>query len=230
MSEILQESNFFAVMLTIFSYETALLLKRKWDSPLCNPILLAVVQVIIITKLVGISNENYQNGAGYLEYFLTPATVCLAVPLYDQLKILKRDMVGILAGVLCGTATSLGVIVLLAVLFKLDHTLYVSLLPKSITTAMGLALSESSGGIAGVTTAAIIVTGILGSLLGTSICKLLKINHPIAYGVAFGTASHVIGTAKASEQSQLAGAVSSLSLVVAGIVTAVVFPMLSSLH
>lgn len=230
MNEILKDSSFFPVMLTIFSYEVALLLKRKWKSSLCNPLIISVIIVIVILKLIGIPNEEYQVGIKHISFFLTPATICLAIPLYDQIRVLRQDIKSIFIGVISGVGTSLGCIILLSVLFEFERGLFVSLLPKSVTTAMGLALSESNGGIAAITTAAIIATGVLGSLFGTSICKIFKINHPIACGVAFGTTSHVIGTAKAAEQSELTGAVSSLSLVVAGIITAIVFPFLTNIH
>ena len=141
-----------------------------------------------------------------------------------QQNILKIE-IAILAGIFAGTAVSLVFILVACRLLGLDRVFTVSLLPKSITTAMGMVLSENAGGIGSLTAAAIIVTGILGSLFGTMLCKLLKITDPIAQGVAFGTASHVVGTSRANEVGALQGAVSSLSLAVAGILTAVVFPL-----
>jgi len=160
---------------------------------------------------------------------LTPATVCLALPLYEQLKVLKKRLPAILAGIAAGTVTSLLVVWLLCWLFSLDRSLTVSLLPKSITTAMGMVLSEQNGGIAPLTTVVIIVTGILGSLMGPALCKLLRLKDPVSQGVALGTASHVVGTSKANEMGEIQGAVSSLSLACAGILTAILFPIMLKL-
>lgn len=230
MTDFLTTSAFFAVLLTIGAYQAGLLLQRKCKSSLCNPIVIAVIIVIILLKLLGIPSGVYRQGSQYLNYLLTPATICLAVPLYQQLSILKCHWLAIIAGIVAGCVTSIGSIIALAGLFGFDHPLYVSLLPKSVTTAMGLALSEQAGGIVAITTSAIIITGIFGSLIGLLLAKLLRISHPIARGVAFGTSAHVIGTSKAAEDSELAGAVSSLSLVVAGIITAVVFPLVISIY
>ena len=228
-TELLSGISLFPLVLTIGSYQIGLWLRKKWNHPVCNPILIAVILVIAVLLLMGIPIESYQAGTAGIQWLLTPATVCLALPLYEHLKVLKKSLTAILLGVLAGTVTSLGSILLMCRLFSLESQLSVSLLPKSITTAMGIVLSQQSGGIAPLTTAVIIITGILGSLAGTTICKLLRLKDPIAQGVAFGTASHVIGTTKATELGTLQGAVSSLSLTVAGILTAVLFPLACSL-
>lgn len=226
MAEFLSGFSIFSVALTLGAFQIGLWCQKKWKNPLCNPILIAVILVIGFLLLTGLPNEQYQEGSRLFSWLLTPATVCLALPLYRQFKALKKNLWAILAGVSAGTVTSLGCIFLLGWVFSMDRTLLVSLLPKSITTAMGIALSEQAGGIVSLTSAAIIITGILGSLLGQLLCKLLRIRNPVAQGVAFGTASHVIGTSRASELGQLQGAVSSLSLTVAGLLTAVLFPIL----
>ncbi len=225
MAEFLSNLSLFALVLTIGAYQIGLWCRKKWNNPLCNPLLIAVILVIGVLLLTGYKVESYQDGTKGLSWLLTPATVCLALPLYEQLKVLKKQLGAILAGVAAGTVASLIGILLLCRLFSLDTQVSVSLLPKSITTAMGIVLSEQNGGIASLSAAAIIITGILGSLTGTALCKLFKLTDPIAQGVAFGTASHVIGTSKATELGSLQGAVSSLSLAVAGILTAVLFPI-----
>jgi len=225
MAEFLSKLSLFSLILTLGAYQIGLWCRKKWNSPVCNPLLIAVILVIGVLLLTGYPIERYQDGTKGLSWLLTPATVCLALPLYEQLKVLKNRLGAILAGIAAGTLTSLICILLMCKLFALDTQVTVSLLPKSITTAMGIVLSEQSGGIASLSAAAIIVTGILGSLAGTALCKLLKLTDPIAQGVAFGTASHVIGTSKATELGSLQGAVSSLSLAVAGILTAVLFPV-----
>lgn len=225
MTELLSGISLFPLVLTVGAYQIGLWCRKKWDHPVCNPILIAVLLVIAVLLATGVPVETYQAGTSGIQWLLTPATVCLALPLYEHLKVLKKNLPAILIGVVAGTLTSLAGIFLLCRVFGLDRQFSVSLLPKSITTAMGIVLSSQNGGIPSLTTTAIIVTGILGSLTGTTLCKLLKLRDPIAQGVAFGTASHVIGTSKASELGQLQGAVSSLSLTVAGILTAILFPL-----
>lgn len=225
MAELLTGISLFPLVLTIGAYQIGLWCRKKWEHPICNPILIAVILVIGVLLLTRIPVESYQAGTEGIQWLLTPATVCLALPLYEQLKILKKNLPAILIGVIAGTVTSLVVIVLLCRAFGLANQISVSLLPKSITTAMGIVLSRQNGGIAPLTTTAIIVTGISGSLMGTTLCKLLKLKDPVAQGTAFGTASHVIGTTKATELGSLQGAVSSLSLTVAGILTAILFPI-----
>ena len=217
------------LVLTLGAYQLGLWLRKKWNSPLCNPLLIAVVLVIGVLLATGYSTERYTESTTVISWLITPATVCLALPLYEQLKALKKSLPAILIGIAAGTVTSLAVIFGLCKLWQLDRQLTVSLLPKSITTAMGMVLSGENGGIESLTTAVIIITGILGSLLGSILCKLLKIKDEIAQGVAFGTASHVIGTSRANELSPLTGAVSSLSLAIAGILTAVLFPLVCML-
>lgn len=225
MAEFLSGLSLFPVVLTLGAYQIGLWCQKKWKTPLCNPILIAVVLVMGVLLLTGFPNEAYQSGNARISWLLTPATVCLALPLYTQVQVLKKSLPAILTGILAGTLTSLVFIFFLCKLFCLDGAVTVSLLPKSITTAMGMVLSEESGGIGALTAAAIIVTGILGSLTGSILCKLLRIRNPIAQGVAFGTASHVIGTARANELGSIQGAAGSLSLAVAGVLTAVLLPI-----
>ena len=225
MVEYLTQLSLFPLALTIGAYLLGQWLQSKFKTPVLNPILVAVVVVAGVLLATGFPVDTYQEGTKGLSWLLTPATICLAVPLYEQLKVLKKNLVAILGGIAAGTVTSLMVVFLMCRLFSLDHALTVSLLPKSITTAMGVVLSEGNGGLPALTTAVIIVTGILGSLMGSSLCKILKLTDPISQGVALGTASHVVGTSRANELGKLQGAVSSLSLVVAGILTAILFPL-----
>ena len=221
----MNEMTLAAMVLTLGAYQIGLWCQKKWKNPLCNPILIAVLLVIGFLLVTKIPNESYQEGTILFSWLLTPATVCLALPLYRHLKVLKKSLAGILAGVVAGTLTSLACVFFLAKAFSLEKSLTVSLMPKSITTAMGIVLSDLNGGIQSITAAAIIVTGILGSLFGSVLCKLFRLKDPISQGVAFGTASHVIGTSRASELGDMQGAVSSLSLAVAGLLTAVLFPL-----
>lgn len=156
-----------------------------------------------------------------ISYLLTPATVCLAVPLYEQLALLKKNLVAVAAGIVSGVLASMVSVLLLCKLFQLSHEEYVTLLPKSITTAIGMGVSEELGGIVTITVAVIIITGVLGSVIGEIVCKLFRIQEPIAKGLALGTAAHAIGTSKAMEMGPVEGAMSSLAIAVAGLLTVV---------
>ena len=216
------------VILTLLAYRAGALLQQKTKSPICNPILIAVLLVLGFLSLTGMELKTYQAGAAFLSWLMTPATVCLAISMYEQFQVLKKNTPVILAGVAAGAVACLAMVLVLSLLFGFDRELTVSLLPKSVTTAIGVPLSQLAGGLTPITTAAIILTGITASVLGPTLCKLFRLTDEIARGAAFGTAGHVIGTAKASEMSALTGAVSSLSLVVAGLLTAIVLPILAN--
>lgn len=225
MTEFFSGSTLFAILLTFGTYEVGRLIQKKTGVPALNPILIAAVLCGVVLVAVGMPNQVYQSNCEAFSWLLTPATVCLAIPLYAQFSRLRHDLPAILAGVAAGTFVSMGFVWVMARLCNLGDVLTASLLPKSITTAMGIVVSESTGGEPAVTTAAIILTGILGSIFGPWLCKVLRLHWPAAQGVAFGTSAHVIGTSKAAEISQTAEAVSSLSLVFAGILTAIICPL-----
>ncbi len=218
-----------SLVLTLLAFRLGQWLQSKTKSPLCNPILIAVVLVLGFMALTGLENSTYQAACGRISWLMTPATVCLAIPMYEQLQILRKNIGAIVAGVAAGAVSCLIFMGVFTAVFGFDRELTVSLLPKSVTSAIGVPLSTLSGGIASITTAAIILTGIVAAVLGPVLCKLFRLEDPIARGVAFGTSGHVIGTSKANELSPLTGAVSSLSLVVAGLLTAVAFPVMVSL-
>ena len=226
MSELLTSIGIWAVVRTLGLYQLGLWIQKKTGLALCNPILIAAAAVILLLLGLDIPNEAYQQGMQVMSWLLTPATVCLAIPLYTQLSALKGNLKAIFLGIGTGTAVGIGVILGMCALLGLDGTMVITLLPKSVTSAMAIALSESGGGIVALTAAAVIVTGVFGNMAGPWLCRLFRITDPIAQGVAYGTAAHVIGTARARQHSELAGAVSSLSLVVAGILTALVFPII----
>lgn len=224
MTEFFSGSSFWAIALTLGIWRIAGGLQKKTGSVLLHPILVSVGAIILILICSGIPNSAYQEGMKPFSWLMTPATVCLALPLYEQAKVLKKNLGAICLGVLCGTVTSLLCVFGLCLLFRLDRTMTVSLLPKSVTTAIGAPVSEALGGLGAVTVAVIIATGILGNVLAQTACRLFRIQDPIAQGAAIGTASHVIGTTKANEMGAVQGAVSSLSLVIAGILTAFLVP------
>lgn len=217
------------VVLTLLSYRVGLWCQKKTASPVCNPILIAVVLVLAFLGLAKIPLGNYQSGMSKISWLMTPATVCLAIPMYEQYRILRRNLRAILAGVICGSLASLGMILLFSLAAGFDRALTVSLLPKSVTSAIGVPLSELSGGVPSIATAAIILSGILANVLSLPLFRLFRLTDPIARGVALGTSGHVIATSKANELDPLMGAVSSLSLVVAGLLTALIFPLIVKL-
>lgn len=221
MEKFLINSLFFGAVISLLAYEAGLLLKKKFKLAILNPLLLAVIAVMAVLVIFDIDYEKYNEGAKYISYLLTPATVCLAVPLYEQLTLLKKNFKAVVAGIVSGVLASLLSIWGLSVLFGFNHEQYVTLLPKSITTAIGMGVSEELGGIVTITVAAIIITGILGNVIAEFIYQIFKIDHPIAKGLALGTASHAIGTSKAMEMGVVEGAMSSLAIAVAGLLTVV---------
>ena len=229
MNEFLSQLPLFSLVLTLGTYQIGLLLQKKWKTPLLNPLLISVALIVAVLLVTGFSVEQYQLDMKIFSWLITPATVSLAVPLYEHMQKLKKNLPAILVGVAAGAITGLFSVFGLCALFSLDRQTTISLLPKSITTAIGMVISGQNGGIEALTSLVIAFTGILGSIAGPGLCKLLKLDHPIAQGVAFGTSAHVVGTAKASELGSIQGAVSSLSLAVAGILTAILFPLVVSL-
>ena len=226
---LLESIEVFPVILTLAAFQIGRACQKKWKLPIFNPTLIGMVLVILFVLLFGMDPEGYSSGTKLIFWLMTPATISLAVPMYEQFQVLKKSLKAVLAGVCAGTLSCMLMIVAVSLLLKFDRSILVSLMPKSVTTAIGMSLSEMFGGMGGVTVAAIIITGIGGNMMGPMLCKLFGITDEVAQGVAFGTAAHVIGTAKANELSQLTGAASSLSLVVAGLLTAVFMPILAGL-
>ncbi len=223
------EIGIFPVVLTLLAFRMGQACQKKWRLPLFNPILIAAGLVIGFLLLSGMELKTYTEGMKKLSWLMTPATIAMAIPMYEQFQTLKKNLKAIAAGVAAGAVSCMVMLTVLGGVMGLDRTLTVSLMPKSVTTAIGVSLSQLQGGLAGVTTAAIIITGIFANMMGSTLCRLFRISDPVAQGVALGTSGHVIGTARANELSSLTGAVSSLSLVVSGLLTAVLFPVMVKL-
>lgn len=221
MNEFLNLSVFWGALISLAAYELGLILKKKFRLAIFNPLLIAILCVIGVLAVLGVDYDSYYEGGKYISYLLTPATVCLAVPLYEQLTLLKKNIKAVAAGIFSGVFASLFSVFLLAKLFSLSHEQYVTLLPKSITTAIGMGVSEELGGIVTITVAVIIITGVLGNMTGEVVCRLFGIHEPIAKGLALGTSAHAIGTAKAMELGEIEGAMSSLAIAVAGLLTVI---------
>ena len=222
MTELLSGSGFFCIALTVGAFCMGSACQRKWKLAIFNPILIGAALVMLTLWALNIPVEQYQNDCKPLTYLMTPATICLAIAFYEQLQKLKQHLLAVFVGVLGGTLSSLLSVWLLCKAFGFQNVLTVSLLPKSITSAIGVVLSEQAGGVGALTTAVIIITGIFGNITGPLLAKWFRLRDPISQGVGFGTASHVIGTSRAVEISPLIGAVSSLSLTLAGLITTVI--------
>ncbi len=216
-----QDSVFFGVLISLGAYFFGMWLKKKTGWAVMNPLLVSIILIICFLLISGVSYKSYNAGANCLSYLLTPATICLAVPLYQQVELLKKNYKAVIAGISAGVVSSLLSVLLLALLFGLGHGAYVTFLPKSITTAIGISVSEELGGFVSVTVVVIVVTGVLGNIFAEKFLKILKIEEPIAKGIAIGSSSHAIGTAKAMEMGSVEGAMSGLSIVVCGILTVI---------
>ena len=229
MKELLTESVYFGMVLTLVCYEIGLAVKRRVRFPLANPLLVGAVLIIGVLVALDIEYETYQESVRPISFLLTPATVCLAIPLYLQLSLLKRYPLAIIGGVLSGVLTAMVSIYFLSLVFGLTHEEYVSILPKSITTAIGMGVSEKMGGVVALTVISISISGISGTILADIWLKLLRIREPVAKGLALGTAAHALGASKAMELGEIEGAMSSLSIVVTGILSVVAISFFVSL-
>lgn len=221
MKNIICNSAFFGAFVSIAAFEAGLFIKKKFKFPIFNPLLIAIILVIAFLLIFHIDYKTYYDGAKYISYLLTPATVCLAIPVYQKLEMLKNNWKAIIIGVVSGVLSSLGGVFFLCRIFGFTHQQYVTLLPKSITTAIGMGISQELGGIVTITVAVIIVSGIMGNMFAEIICKVFHITEPIAKGIAIGTASHAMGTAKALEMGEVEGAMSSLAIAVSGLITVI---------
>lgn len=230
MSEFLSGSAYFGVLISLAAYGLGALLRKRFKSPLINPLLISIVLTIPALMLLKIDYTSYESAAHYLSWLLTPATVALAVPLYEQIELLKKNLAAIIAGVLSGVIASLGSVLGLAVLFGFSHEEYITFLPKSITTAIGMGVAEENGGIVPITVGVIIITGVIGNMLGELLLKLFRITEPVAKGIALGSSAHVMGTSKAMEIGEVEGAMSSLSVVVSGIITVAVAAVFANFY
>lgn len=219
MTDFTESSVFFGAVLSLAAYGIGVLLKRKLRLAVFNPLLISAALIIAFLSIAKIDYETFNSGAKYVSYLLTPATVALAIPLYKQFSLLKKNAAALLIGIASGVISGFVSIAAMAMALKFSHEEYVTFLPKSITTAIGIGVSEELGGYVSITAASIIITGILGNITAEFIFKIFKIHEPIAKGIALGTASHAIGTAKAAELGETEGAMSSLAIIISGILT-----------
>lgn len=222
-------SPLFGILLSLVAFEIGVTISKKFKYSFLNPLLIANILIVGFLLTTGISLESYNVGGDYISVMLSPATVVLAVPLYRQISKLKQFWKPILAGIFAGSLTSLVCVIVVSKLVGLSDTLMLSLLPKSITIPMGSVVSAQIGGIPPVTIIAITITGITGAVAAPAVCRFCRIKNKVAQGIAIGTASHALGTTRAMEMGEVQGAMSSLSIGVAGLFTAIVAPIIISL-
>lgn len=220
---------FFGIFISLIAFEIGLFIYKKTKLPIFNPLLTATILIIYFLKIFNIDFDTYNNGGQFINIFLGPATIVLAVPLYKKLNLLKENFLPIFSGILVGSLVSVLSVISIATFLGLDNSLTVSLLSKSVTTPIGIEITNSLGGSSSITVLAIVLSGIIGAIVGPTVFKVLKINNPISRGVSLGTASHAVGTSKALEIGEQEGAMSSLSIGVAGIVTVFLAPLCYSL-
>lgn len=215
-------SPLFGIVLSVVGFETGVYLNKKTGSPFTNPLLVGIVLSILVLKVFHIPVSDYQRGADMISMLLPPVTAVLAITIYEQLETLKRNFIPIIAGALAGSLTSVISAYVLCRLFGLDDTLTMAMLPKSVTTPIAMQISEQLGGNVPVTVAAVVFTGILGAIFAPVLIRIFHIREPVARGVAIGTSSHALGTTKAIEMGEVEGAMSGVSIGIAGIITVII--------
>lgn len=216
----------FGIVLTVLFFNIAVYIQKKTKNPAFNPLLISILGIIVCLNIFKIPYENYKIGGDAINYFLGPITIVLAVPLYRQFELLKKYKFEILIGISCGVIVSFISIILIGKLFNTSTEIINSLIPKSITSPMGISLANTINGIQAVTVVCIILTGILGAIIAPTVFKLGKITNPIAKGVALGTSAHALGTSKAIEMGEVEGAMSGLSIGISGLITVIIVPIL----
>jgi predicted murein hydrolase (TIGR00659 family) len=225
MKEILR-SPLFGVMISLIAFEIGLLINKKTRKSFLNPLLIAIAIVILILKTFDITLQDYNKGGQIISFLLGPATVALAVPLYKNFTVLKKNALPIIVGIFTGSVVSITSIILLSKAFGLDAVLSLSLVPKSVTTPIGIEISKQLGGVPEITVAAIIITGITGAIMAQVVFSVLKIKDKVAMGIAIGTSAHAVGTAKAIEMGEIEGGMSGLAIGVAGLITVIIAPII----
>lgn len=223
------ETPIFGIVLTIIFFNIGIYIQNKTKKPIFNPLLIAIVGIILFLSITKIPYDKYKLGSDSINFLLGPVTISLAIPLYKQFDLLKKYFLEIIVGIFCGVIVSLASILIIGGLTHANMEILNSLIPKSITTPMGLALTKTLNGIDSITVVSIIITGILGAIISPLVFKVGKINNPIAKGIALGTSSHALGTTKAIEMGEVEGAMSSLSIGIAGTITVIIVPIILNL-
>lgn len=215
----------FGILLTIIVFAICSKICAKIKFPLFNPILLSIIFIIIILKLTNVPYEKYYIGGSILNALIVPATVSLAIPLHKNFHLLKQHYTSIITGILLGNIINCIIIAVVAKVLKYKPEIVSSMLPKSVTTAIAVGVSENLGGIASITVVVVMVTGITGAVLGPFIFDKLNIKDHIAIGISLGSASHAVGTSKALEMNTVSGAMAGLAVGITGIFVIFIIPL-----
>ena len=221
MRDAILNTPLFALTLTCVAWSIGVWAQKKTGFLLCNPLIIATALIIAFLVFFQIPYSTYCLGGDMISLMLGPVTAVLALNIYNQRKLLGKYFFPVVTGCLIGCLTSIASISLLCKLLSVDSVISASLLPKSVTTAIALAISQSRGGIPGVTSAAVLIAGSVGAIFAPLFAKWFHIKNPIAEGVAIGASSHALGTTKALEIGELQGAMSSISICICGIITSV---------
>ncbi|MBQ3584633.1 MAG: LrgB family protein [Lachnospiraceae bacterium] len=230
MNQLDKISVYFSLFMTLSVFYLSVKIKNRYHLSFLNPLLTSILIMIIILKIIKMPAEYYYQNTEILLYLLTPATICLALPLYQNLFLLKKYWKSLLVGIIGGVSTNIFCIYIGAVLFRFSYTEFVTILPKSITSSIGISLAEELGGNITVTIAIIIVTGVIGNALADLMFSKIKVKNNLVKGVTLGTTAHAIGTAKAMEYGKTEGGMASLALVISGIVTVIVISALLMIY
>ena len=217
---------YFGTTLTLLVFIFAVFVNRKWPNALTTPLLISTAIIVVILTLMNVSYTEYNNGAQYITYFLTPVTVCFAVPMYKNLDVLKKYAAPIMLAILVGSLSSVFSVVIISIVLGLGDVIAKSLAAISTTTAIAIGITQELGGNTGLTTSAVIITGVLGASVSDIFCRKMGWKSPISCGIAIGTSAHSAGTIKAMEMGKLTGAMSSLAIVISGVMTAFIAPII----
>ena len=229
MFDIIVSSPMFGFCLSVLLFELGVFIQQKAKSPVANPLLISGVLIILILSLTGISFEQYNNGARYITMFLSPCTAVLSVSIYSNLSTIKKYLLPILAGTAAAAAASMGSVYLMCRLFGLNEDMLLSLLPKSVTTAISMPLVTMTGGIDAILVAATMVTGVLCAITAPFMVKLFRFKDPVAAGIAIGSSGHGIATASAIKLGPVQGATSGIAIAMSGLFTVLFYSILFSI-
>lgn len=222
----LLDTPLFGILISLSAFEIGLFIYKKTKFAVFNPLLISVTLIIVFMLTFDIELDTYKKGGDIINFFLGPATVALAVPLYKRITLLKENLIPILVSVFLGSFTAIFSVFLVGKIFGMESRMIATLFPKSITTAIAIDLAKSMDAEVPITVVAVVWTGICGAIIGPTVCSLMKIKSKVAAGLAIGTASHAVGTSKAMEMGETEGAMSGLAIVLAGIATVILVPIL----
>ena len=219
------DNQYFGIVLSFAAYEIGKWINKKLKTPIANPLLIAILLIIGFLSITGIDYEYYKKGGDFIAFFIGPATVAMVLDLYANLDTLKKNILPILVGVGFGTIFSFVLAIFLSKIFQIDKNLVASLIPQSITTAIAISLSGEYQGIIGLTAIVVAIRGVSGAVFAPIVMKIFRIKDPVAQGVAIGTSSHAVGTSQARLMGEIQGAMSGLSIAIAGITAVIIMPI-----